>query len=173
MSQEQNMRRQLERLGGTIYEAEQVTVDEEAARCFVPSSQLVALRRKALEALDNLVLEGEEDEEVEILPGTIPYPREYEAYPYLFNVSNNSARACYAERGVKEVGMAFELGGGGSRPLLMQCRHCIRRLLGCCTRKTHQRTPWREPLSLQLPDGRRFLLQFDCQQCQMNVYAEK
>ena len=34
-----------------------------------------------------------------------------------------------------------------------------------------ERPKWHEPLSLVLGDGRRFRLEFDCQHCQMNIYA--
>ena len=30
---------------------------------------------------------------------------------------------------------------------------------------------WREPMYLRLGDGRRFRLEFDCRECQMNVYS--
>ena len=55
---------------------------------------------------------------------------------------------------------------------LMQCRLFVRRLLGHCVK--HGGTPprWLEPLFLRLADGRRFRLEFDCKECQMNVYAE-
>ena len=53
----------------------------------------------------------------------------------------------------------------------MQCRHCIRYSLGYCVKNGGKRPSWREPLSLVLGDGRRFRLEFDCQHCQMNVYA--
>ena len=55
----------------------------------------------------------------------------------------------------------------------MQCRHCIRYSLGFCVKHGGRRPTWREPLSLRLPDGRNFRLQFDCQACQMNVLAEQ
>ena len=61
---------------------------------------------------------------------------------------------------------------GESFPL-MQCRHCLRYALGHCVRRGGTPAPWREPLVLRLADGRRFPLQFDCQTCQMNVYAEQ
>ena len=69
------------------------------------------------------------------------------------------------------VAPAFELSSPKGAQL-MQCRHCVRRLLGHCVK--HGGTPprWREPLFLRLADGRRFRLEFDCKECQMNVYAE-
>ena len=55
--------------------------------------------------------------------------------------------------------------------LLMQCRHCLRYSYGYCVKNGGKKPVWREPLRLVLPDGRRFPLQFDCKNCQMNVYS--
>ena len=55
--------------------------------------------------------------------------------------------------------------------LLMQCKHCLRYSLGFCVKHGGQKPQWREPLVLRLGDGRRFRLDFDCKNCQMNVYA--
>lgn len=57
--------------------------------------------------------------------------------------------------------------------LLMQCRHCIRYSLGYCVKRGGKKPSWREPLFLQLGDGRRFRLEFACNECQMNLYSEK
>ena len=57
--------------------------------------------------------------------------------------------------------------------LLMQCRHCIRYSLGYCVKRGGKKPTWREPLFLQLGDGRRFRLEFACNECQMNLYSEK
>ena len=61
----------------------------------------------------------------------------------------------------------------GMRPSvpLMECRHCLRFSLGYCIKHGGVPAPWHEPLYLRLGDGRLFRLQFDCKQCQMNVYA--
>ncbi len=66
--------------------------------------------------------------------------------------------------------MEVRLIGPSAQPL-MQCRHCLRYSLGYCVRHGGKSAPWREPLYLRLGDGRLFRLQFDCKECQMNVYA--
>ena len=87
-------------------------------------------------------------------------------YPYLYNISNRLARDFY---GFADL-TAFELKGGNGP--IMQCRHCLRYSLGFCVKHGGKRPVWREPLSLVLGDGRRFRLEFDCQHCQMNIYAD-
>ena len=86
-------------------------------------------------------------------------------YPYLSNIANRLACDFY---GVSET-TAYELKGGDGP--IMQCRHCIRYTLGYCVKHGDNHPTWQEPLSLVLGDGRRFSLQFDCKNCQMNVYA--
>ncbi|MBR4533969.1 MAG: U32 family peptidase [Bacteroidaceae bacterium] len=49
---------------------------------------------------------------------------------------------------------------------LMTCRYCLRHALGQCLR---QQPTLRGSLSLQLADGRRFPLHFDCRRCEMYV----
>ncbi len=50
----------------------------------------------------------------------------------------------------------------GETPL-MTCKHCIKFSLGLCGKKTN-------PMLLQLENGIRFQLRFDCKNCQMLVY---
>ena len=182
--QKENICRQLSRMGGTVYEAVGVEVSEEAARLFVPSSLLATLRRQCLEALDKRIAQEalsfpvprrQRFSRCSLTSSPVPsIPSHLRLAPsYLQNISNSRARAFYEQRGVPVMGEAFELARHHDEPLLMQCRHCIKRLLGCCTKERHRPAPWKEPLFLQLPDKRRFRLQFDCKQCQMNVYAEK
>ena len=84
---------------------------------------------------------------------------------YQYNISNHQSAAFY---GTNELS-AYELKGGDGP--IMQCRHCLRYSLGYCVKRGGKRPTWHEPLSLVLGDGRRFRLEFDCQHCQMNVYA--
>ena len=98
-----------------------------------------------------------------------PLPEKYHL-PYLYNVANREARAFYARQGL-EAADALEL-REPQHALLMQCRHCLRYSLGYCVKNGGRRPQWKEPLTLQLGDGRRFRLEFDCRNCQMNVYAD-
>lgn len=187
-SQAENMRRQLSRLGGTVYQAADIVIDDDTSQCFVASSVLADLRRQMVEALDVLLAAMPQSRAhhtgpdasatpMREVPAPPPAAEEYQRYPYLYNITNRQAADFYAALGEMPDGRAFERGNvrsadGQQPPLLMQCRHCIRRLLGYCRRRGEASAPWREPLFLALPDGRRFRLQFDCKKCQMNVYAD-
>lgn len=106
------------------------------------------------------------------------WQRQYETFPYTYNIANADAARLYASCGLPGLSKAYEKGGAEDLPqhpadLIMQCRHCLRYALGYCVRRGGKRPQWCEPLHLVLPDGRQFRLEFDCQDCQMNVYAEK
>ncbi len=179
--QRENIIRQLTKLGGTPYECAEVDIPEDF-NYFIPSSLLSELRRKAVAQLkDSLGFTATIPDEHptsavarSAMPlgssknSTLPtYP-----LPYLYNVSNHLAHKFYEQQGV-QVGDAFELSASHTSPLIMQCRHCLRYALGRCVKHGGRNPEWKEPLSLRLGDGRKFRLQFDCHQCQMNIYADE
>ena len=163
--QQDNISRQLSKLGGTIYECSEVVFDD-SFNFFVPNSVLSELRRQLVEALDHRNSSSDyschatnyhENRSHDVIP-------QY-AYPYLYNIANHLSRDFYHADAIT----AYELKGGNGP--LMQCRHCLRYALGYCVKHGGQRPTWKEPLSLRLADGRTFRLEFNCKHCQMNVYA--
>ena len=170
--QRENIVRQLTKLGGTPYECSDVQLPE-GFNYFIPSSVLSELRRQAVEqmklsrpARQQIVSHG--------APMNQPLPA-YEGAGrglYLYNVANAQARTFYERQGLKDIVPAFELNEPADA-LLMQCRHCLRYSLGYCVKHGGKRPSWHEPLFLQLGDGRRFRLEFDCKNCQMNVIAAR
>ena len=156
-SPRENLVRQLSRLGDTIYECQQVDIPADFDY-FIPNSQLSELRRSLVEKLDS-------HPRLSSHPSLPSHPRiSYPSYPhpYLYNISNHLSAEFYGSDA-----SAYELKGGEGP--IMQCRHCIRYSLGYCVKHGGKRPQWREPLYLVLGDGRRFQLEFDCHQCQMNV----
>ncbi len=164
--QEDNIRTQLSKLGGTRFEASDVEIQLEGER-FIPSSLLSDMRRSVADKLESLRLESY----ARPLPGAQATPQ----YPvkelsYLGNVMNAQARTFYQDHGVTSVDDAFEKSQPGSATVMF-CRHCIKYALGLCTKRPGG-TPQpniREPLYLNLPDGRQFSLKFDCYRCQMEI----
>ena len=155
-SPRENLIRQLSKLGDTIYECQQVDIPEDF-QFFIPNSQLSDMRRQLVEALSQprrVIRKARVGQN----PGT-------KSLSYLNNISNRQSAAFYGS----DTLSAFELKGGDGP--IMQCRHCLRYALGYCVKRGGKRPAWHEPLSLVLGDGRRFRLEFDCQHCQMNVYA--
>ena len=165
----ENIIRQLSKLGDTIYTCEAVDIPD-GFHYFIPNSVLSDMRRQLMEALQKV--EGREQSSP--APALLAcYHRDARTcslsplkypYTYLYNIANHKAADFY---GFKEL-TAYELKGGEGP--IMQCRHCLRYSLGYCVKRGGKRPEWHEPLSLVLGDGRRFRLEFDCKNCQMNIW---
>lgn len=174
--QADNMRMQLTKLGGTEFVCRQLTFSDGVEQLFLPSSLLTQLRRgvvtqlKALKPLRNQLLIAPKTKPFQQAISTL-FPATYQQHPYLYNIANAAARDFYAAEGLDHLQPAFEL-APPTKPLIMQCRHCLRYELGFCVKRGGQRPTWKEPLTLRLGDGRRFTLDFDCTACQMSIYAE-
>lgn len=161
-----NIRRQLEKLGNTPFEAQTVEV-EMAQPWFVLSSLLAEMRREAAERLQAVRRMNYVRERSKPRPAAAdnPYPERH--LTYLGNVSNSLARTFYAEHGVTTVDPAFELKPVADVPLLFS-KHCLRYSMGWCPIRQQGRSPFREPYYL-LYKERRLRLQFDCRNCRMLV----
>lgn len=188
--QHDNIVRQLSKLGNTVYECSEIDIEDGADSYFIPSSILAELRRKVVEQLDTQVQQMKRvvthrqtnDKGQGIRKRqqfSLVNPSQYNELPYLYNISNDAARKFYEYQGLSKSESAFECQqpngvrqGGEADLLLMQCRHCIRYSLGYCVKRGGKNPKWHEPLYLELPDKRRFCLEFDCKNCQMNVLPE-
>lgn len=157
--QRENIIRQLTKFGDTIYMCNEVDIPEDF-NYFIPNSVLSEMRRSLVAKMMS-ERSPRHAFEVGVDHGTVPE----EEWAYMLNISNRLSQQFY---GAKEIS-AYELKGGAGP--IMQCRHCIRYALGYCVKNGGERPLWQEPLSLVLGNGRRFRLEFDCQHCQMNVYA--
>ena len=169
--QQENIQRQLSRLGGTPFECSGVDLPV-GFDYFIPSSLLADLRRQWVEAISfcssrnyRLSRFSSDSSVSSFCPPPVYSPG------YLYNIANREARAFYEAQGLKQIEPAFEL-QTPRHGLLMQCRHCLRYALGYCVKHGGHTPQWPEPLYLRLGDGRRFRLEFNCLHCQMNVYAE-
>ena len=158
--QRDNIVRQLTKLGNTPFVCKGVDLPADF-NYFIPSSQLAEWRRQAVDQLlQTSTLQTPAPERQ-----AAPTPWKGYGIPYLYNISNQLARHFYGA----DTLTAYEL--SPAKGPIMQCRHCLRHALGFCVRCGGMHPTWREPLYLRLGDGRRFRLEFDCNHCQMNVYA--
>ena len=162
--QHDNIVRQLTRLGGTPFECVDLILSEQF-NYFIPSSQLADLRRQAVAKKMMSPMSPMSP----IRPISPMSPPPYHP-PYLYNIANAAARSFYERQGLQQPADAFEL-KEPKEALLMQCRHCLRYALGYCAKHGGCKPEWHEPLFLRLGNGRQFRLEFDCRNCQMNVYA--
>lgn len=187
--QRDNILRQLGKLGDTPYLADVIELEGQADAYFIPLSALGTLRREVVQAI-----ELEHSNEVETPSehpsgsptapsvrkpsGTLEWQPEYHKFTYLYNIANTLSKSFYQREGLSNVADAYEVSQGADEGakrrdsvLVMQCRHCLRYSLGHCVRRGGKQPTWKEPLYLRLGDGRRFRLEFKCDECQMNIYA--
>ncbi len=171
---EAGAREALAKLGTTIFEARDLNLLW-SRPLFVPASQLNALRREAIEAL--------EDARQAALP-RLPRAEPVEppvAYPedtlsYLANVFNHRARDFYARHGVRVIEAAYESHEEHGEVSLMITKHCVRYSLSLCPKQAKgvtgvQGTVRAEPM--QLVNGKEKLtLRFDCKPCEMHVVGK-
>lgn len=196
-SQMDNIILQMRRMGGTIYECMDVFVNDGLEKYFIPNSVLGILRRVLVEAIDRKIAQWMDSGELrgrthlmdassQVLDevgehvssfGELVWQPAYAKWGYLYNIANEQAADFYEVHGLSSIKPAFELGNheanqfANHESLIMQCRHCIRYSLGYCVKRGGKKPTWKEPLYLQLGDGRRFRLEFACNECQMNVYS--
>ena len=166
--QRDNIVRQLSKLGGTAYECSGVDMATDFDY-FIPSSMLNDLRQRLVAALNS---QSSDTTESVMTRSTRSFSNEC---PHDPNIANHLSQELYGSDNLT----AYEL-CPDDRPL-MQCRYCLRYSLGHCPKqggKNHvgqnnsvQNPDWLEPVSLRLGDGRLFRLEFDCKNCQMNIYA--
>lgn len=183
-SQHDNIVKQLEKLGNTVWTANGISINNSADEFFIPSSRLAAIRRELLEALENTPVSNHTDKQAVSETTTNSVNANNTVYAdtiNIANVANTTAQNYYAAHGVKNAPTAFELNSdykAGSTtapsavPPLMTCRYCLRYALGYCVKNGGKRPTWHEPLHLEAKNGIRVRLAFNCAKCQMEVYAE-
>jgi putative protease len=171
---EDKLKAALGKLGDTLFEPLDVQLALPRP-WFVPPSQLNALRRDAVQALENARMEG-----LHRLPRAVPVepPAQYpeDTLTYLANVFNQKARDFYAKHGVKVIAAAYEAQEELGEVSLMITKHCVRFSMSLCPKQAKgvtgvQGTVKAEPL--QLINGKEKLtLRFDCKPCEMHVVGK-
>lgn len=183
-SQHDNIVKQLEKLGNTVWTANEISINNSADEFFIPSSRLAAVRRELLEAMEDTPVSNHTDKQAVDRTATNSVNANNTVYAdtiNIANVANTTAQNYYEAHGVKNAPTAFELNSdykAGSTtapsavPPLMTCRYCLRYALGYCVKNGGKRPTWHEPLHLEAKNGIRVRLAFNCAKCQMEVYAE-
>ena len=159
-----NIKNQLSKLGNTIYEAIDISIQLDSP-WFFPASQLSEWRRLAVEQLDK----ARENAYVRVsnsnrksIPANFPTTQ----LTYLGNVTNAQAEAFYREHGVEEIQPGFEVKAEEGVPLMF-CKHCIKFTMGWCPKEGYKAT-FKEPLYLK-NNNQLYKLTFDCKICEMRI----
>ncbi|MFF7710376.1 DUF3656 domain-containing protein [Pseudomonas sp. NPDC007930] len=162
----------LGQLGTTAYHATAVELVAPQAY-FVPNSQLKALRREAIEALDSARVAAHPRgyRKAETSPPPV-YPESH--LSFLANVYNEKARAFYHRHGVKLIDAAYEAHEELGEVPVMITKHCLRFSFNLCPKQAKGVTGVRTKVApMQLVHGDEVLtLKFDCKPCEMHVVGK-
>ena len=89
---------------------------------------------------------------------------------YRFNISNKLAEKLYRDAGIENFERAYELEHQKDAEL-MRTKYCVRHELGLCPKQQRgKQVSAASPLYI-LNNGQRFVLKFDCRNCEMIVTA--
>lgn len=166
-SQDDNIIRNLSKLGDTPFVATEVRIDTSEPR-FIPASLLAEMRRQLVAAFTS-TLQSQHLANRDRRKASMPIDLKGVNLPYSANVANHCAKNWLLSHGATAVEPAYEL-EHQKDAVLMTCKHCIRYAMGWCTRQNQKSQP-KGPLALRLPDGRTFPLRFDCKRCEMQVLS--
>ncbi len=156
---EENARRQLSKTGGTAFACRDVRIVW-SQPYFLPYSTLNELRRRALAQLTTVRSENRPVMRSTITPNESPHPKR--TLTYRGNVLNEAAELFYYRHGVDAIEPAAESGLNMSGKVVMTTRYCIKRQLGWCPHQ-EDAPSLDEPLFLVDEEGRRYRLQFHCE----------
>ncbi|MCD8288715.1 MAG: U32 family peptidase [Prevotella sp.] len=163
------LRTLLARWGNTIYKPAEVNIEGNAEQYFVQSSVITRLRHDLARLLDEQIQAG--NQTLKEIPGLkqqgqIALNQHFKPK----NVSNLISKDLYERLGYRDFDVAPEVDPSRCSLPLMQCKHCLRYVLGHCEKHGGTRPAWREPLFLHFGTDCRVRLDFDCKACQMNVW---
>lgn len=173
--QTENIERQLSKLGGTIYQLRSLSVLYKK-NWFIPSSLLSEWRRTLTDKFrEESSVMSVEPQKVVLSSSQVPLFAK-EKLTYTANVMNLKARTFYEDMGFRQIDWAYEQTHQQDVPVMF-CKHCIKFAMGWCTKRQGQnekgqRVAHSSRLFLQLANGGRFRLEFDCKNCMMLLYKE-
>jgi putative protease len=168
-AQNENITKQLSKLGNTIFKAKEVKITFQN-EWFIPASQLADWRRMLVDSLLAIRKKGyKRDLRIQVdKDKMLPYPEK--TLTYLGNVSNSKAELFYRKHDVTEIAPAFELKKEKNVPLMFT-KHCVKYSLKICPVHQKKDEEFAEPFYIH-NDGLRFRLEFDCKNCQMLVFGD-
>ncbi|MDD5772332.1 MAG: U32 family peptidase [bacterium] len=154
------IKNQLLKLNDTIFSCENISIDLKETY-FIPLSLLNQLRRETIMNLLEAREKNRPKQTGKILVNDIPYPEKN--INYLGNVLNKKAEAFYNRHGAKVLEPAAESGLDMNGRMVMVTKYCVKKDLDLCGK---------DPSDLYLigEDGRKYLLKFICEKCQMEIF---
>ena len=160
---------QLSKTGATVFHVACIQ-QQLSANYFIPAATLNALRRNALEALEQVRIGRFRNQPCPYQPNATPYPKAH--LDYRANVTNHKAEDFYRRHHAVVDEWGVEKSHDYSDKALMTTKYCLRYELGACLQHKCNDTvapAYRGELFLE-NNGKRFRLHFDCANCQMQLF---
>lgn len=158
-----SIRSSLSKSGGSPFEVRGVEINIEGAMPFIPTGSLNALRREALERLEQALMETLPPKNIATEDPTVRYPQRTIGGDH--NVVNSLAREFYTSHGVERIDEGYDTLPDLDGVEVMRTPYCIRREIGQCLKQSNK---LKEPLRL-IHGTEEYRLRFDCKECRMYV----
>ncbi|PXX46234.1 peptidase U32 family protein [Aquitalea magnusonii] len=171
---ESGLRDNLAKLGNTMFVAHDVSL-QLSQPWFVPASAINALRREAIEQLEQARLDGwlRPQRKAAVEP-PVEYPEK--TLSYLANVYNQLAWQFYRKHGVEVIEAAYEAHQEEGEVSLMITKHCLRFSYNLCPKQAKgvkgvMGQVRAEPMTLK-SGNETYTLKFECRPCEMHVMGK-
>lgn len=160
------LQKQISKLGNTHYYLRHFSI-QTAQSFFIPASQITQWRNEIVALLDEKWVQKQESGSATPRARELPKIFENLSATYLQNVMNSQAESVYRQLGFSEIAPAYEKRKPERNVPLMFCKYCIKYAMGYCSKLKPANVP-PEPWYLQ-SQNLKFLLQFDCKNCEMRI----
>lgn len=167
----ESIEKQLGKLGGTPFRMESLKLQFDTLP-FLPAATLNEMRRQSVEQLIAQRLAHYHPTDKTVAVNDTPYFEPQVGYRA--NIINDSAEAFYSRHHAKCIERGVEQTHDYGGKALMTCKYCLRYELGQCLKHKCNTTvaPEYQGTLYLNNNGRRFRLQFNCQQCEMQIMAD-
>ena len=171
-----NIKKNLSKTGSTAYEVTGFDISLQSVK-FIPNSIISEKRKELTSLLDKRRIENHvRDFRIE---ENAEYPYPDKNIGHEGNVHNHLAKSFLEQHGASLIEPSFELQHRNDVSL-MTCQHCIKRIIGLCSKNGHIANSdlkpyindgnFTEPFYLSTASGVKLKLEFDCKNCEMKVY---
>lgn len=168
------LRDNVAKFGGTIFNPQDINLELSQA-WFIPASTLNALRREAIEKLEqNRLKAWMRPQRKKTVEPLVPYPET--TLNYLANVYNSKAWEFYHKHGVEVIEAAYEAHEEAGEVSLMITKHCLRFSFNLCPKQAKgvqgvMGQVRADPMVLK-SGNETYTLKFECRPCEMHVMGK-
>jgi len=162
----EQIKKQLSKLGGTIFAASDINIIL-SKNYFITVSTLNKLRRNAAEKLLEARMADYKVRHSELKNTRTVYP--HKKIDFRYNISNHLAEKFYKNHGVEKIERSFETSPVQISGPLMTTKLCLKHENNLCPKKSGDIIKYKEPFYLT-DNNVKYSLSFDCKNCLMLIF---